>query len=872
MRQKIIAWHFAISIFNVIIKGEKSTVEITIRTENLLKGCVTDKKHPRFSFCITSERQGAELKEAVISVDGWSQSTREQVLIPYMGKPLKPFTEYTVKVCATDNFGEEACAQSTFMTGRLDTPWQAQWITDGSYNFTEKRVSPVPMSFRKTINTKKTIVRATVYATAMGIYDLYINGKRVSDRYFAPGFTSYKHTLQYQAYDVTGLLKDGDEVGFTVAGGWAVGSFVFTRKNRISAKRQALLAEIRLQYADGTSEVVGTDTSWQVTEGGNYLMADFYDGETYTADADISNNSWRQACVETLAIAPRIVAEIGSPVLPKEEMSPVSCTQRGEELIFDFGQNFAGVICAQIKGRRGQKVVFRHAEVLNDDGSLAVQLLRSAKATATYICRDGEQSYSPRFTYMGFRYVGVTGIRREELTLTARAIYSDVEICGSFACSDERINKLQSNIMWSTKSNFVDIPTDCPQRDERMGWTGDINVFAPTACFNMDMSRFIEKWLNDLKDEQLKTGGIPNTIPVQGYGFPATMPVMAMDFWGDACIFVPWAQYLARGDKDLLKVMYPTMKKYVNACRFWAGFGIGKGRYIWHTPAVLHFGDWIAPGVPKMSDWQKRSRWTATASLARTSGMLSKIAGMLGKKEDERKYAALSKKVTDAYISVFTDGNGKLKNEFQTAYVLPLAFDMFPKGQKERAAENLAKLVKANDYCIGTGFPGTPFILFALADNGKKDTAFKMLTNEKCPSWLFEVKAGGTTIWERWDAMKEDGTRNTGENDGTGGMVSFNHYASGAVGDFLYKRIGGIEPLEGGYKSFKIQPVLGGGITWAKASTRTPYGTVSSDWKIEENKFKIDITVPVSTSCTLVLPDGTRQLVKSGRHQFECTV
>lgn len=847
-------------------------MDIVIRTENLINGCVTDEKHPRFSFSLTSDKQGAELKEAEISVGEWSHKTREQILIPYGGQPLKPFTEYKVKVTAESNYGEKACAETSFKTGRMGTPWQARWITDGSYNFTEKRVSPVPMTFRKMLVTNKPIARAEIYATAMGIYDLYINEKRVSDRYFAPGFTSYKHTLQYQTYDVTALLCGSNEISFTVAGGWAVGSFVFTRKNRITAKRQALLAEIRVEYADGTTEVFGTDTSWLVTEGGNYLSADFYDGETYSAVADINKNTWRNATLETLSVHPEIIAETGSPVAVHAVMKPVSCTERGDELIYDFGQNFAGVICAEINGKASQKVIFRHAEVLNDDGSLATQLLRSAKATATYICKDGAQTYSPRFTYMGFRYVGVKGIRREDIKLSAYAICSDIEQYGEFSCSDERINKLQSNIVWSAKSNFVDIPTDCPQRDERMGWTGDIAVFAPTACFNMDMSRFLGKWLRDVKDEQLKTGGIPNTVPVQGYGFPATMPVMAVDFWGDACVLVPWAMYLAGGDKALLAKMYPTMKKYVNACRFWAGFGVGKGRYIWHTPSVLHFGDWIAPGVPKMSDWQKRSKWTATASLAHTSGLLSKIAELLGYEKDKKKYAELSAKVADAYVSVFTDGKGKLKNEFQTAYVLPLAFGMFPEEDRARAAENLENIVKNNNYCIGTGFPGTPYILFALADNGKKDAAFKMLTNEKCPSWLFEVKAGGTTIWERWDAMKEDGTRNTGESDGTGGMVSFNHYASGAVGDFLYKRVAGIEPVEGGYKKFRIQPLVGGGITWAKGATNTPYGRISSDWKTEENKFKISISVPVSTNCTLVLPDGKEHVVESGRYQFECEI
>ena len=845
-------------------------MDIVVRVENLTAGCVTDEKRPRFSFSIESDKQGAELAEATIRVGDWAYKTHSQILIPYGGKPLKPFTEYTVSVEAKLKDGETGRAQTTFRTGRMDTPWKAQWISDASYHFTEKKVSPIPMTFRKRIYTNKKAARATLYATAMGIYDVYINGKRVSDRYFAPGFTSYAHTLQYQTYDVTALLSGSDDISFIVAGGWAVGSFVFTRKNRISADRQALLAEIRFEYADGSAEVIGTDASWLVTEGGSYLEADFYDGETYDAAAKPDEWTWRNAAVEKLRVHPEIVAERGAPVIARAVMKPVSCVELGDELIYDFGQNFAGVICARIEGKAGDEVVFRHAEVLNDDGSLATQLLRSAKATARCLCKDGVQVYSPRFTYMGFRYVGVKGVRKENLELSAYVIWSDMDQHGTFSCSDKRINKLQSNIMWSAKSNFIDIPTDCPQRDERMGWTGDIAVFAPTACFNMDMSRFLDKWLHDVKDEQLKSGGIPNTVPVQGYGFPATMPVMAVDFWGDACILVPWAQYMASGDKALLEKMYPTMKKYVKACAFWAGFGIGKRRYIWHTPAVLHFGDWIAPGVPKMSDWQKRSRWTATASLAHTSGLLSKIAGLLGKKEDEKKYAAYSAKVADAYVSVFTDGKGKLKNEFQTAYVLPLAFDMFPASQRANAASNLERLVKLNNYCIATGFPGTPFILFALADNGKEETAFRMLTNEMSPSWLFEVKAGGTTIWERWDALKEDGSRNTGENDGTGGMVSFNHYASGAVGDFLYKRVAGIEPLEGGYKRFRIRPLVGGGITWAKASTRTPYGKVSSSWKVEKGQFKIEVSVPVSTYCTLVLPDGSERELASGKYEFGC--
>jgi alpha-L-rhamnosidase len=351
------------------------------------------------------------------------------------------------------------------------------------------------------------------------------------------------------------------------------------------------------------------------------------------------------------------------------------------------------------------------------------------------------------------------------------------------------------------------------------------------------------------------------------------MPVMAIDFWGDACILVPWAEYLSTGDIDVLTSNYDMMKKYVKACKFWAGlFGVGKHRYIWHTPATFHFGDWVAPDEPKMSGWQKRSKWTATASLCHTSGLLAKIAELIGNDEDSKYYQKLSKKVAKAYVDVFTDGNGKLKNEFQTAYVLPLAFDMFDAKDVAKAADNLVRLIKDNDYCIGTGFPGTPYLLFALADNGHVDDAYKMLTCDKCPSWLYEVKAGGTTIWERWDALKEDGSSNFGEGDGTGGMVSFNHYASGAVGNFLYSRLLGIQPIEGGYKQFSIKPVLGGGITYARGWHECPYGKIACDWRIKGNVFEMSVSVPVATTCRVTLPDGSKKTVGSGDYNFVCNL
>ena len=848
-------------------------LEITrLTVEHLTADCVTDCPAPHIAFAVRSDRNGAQLTDAELTVGDWSAKVTGdgQTGTTYKGPALLPFTTYSVQLAAKDDAGETAAASMTFETGRMETPWKGQWITDGDYHFTEAKVSPVPMVFRREITTDKPIARARLYATAIGIYEVELNGKKLGDRYFAPGFTSYKSYLQYQTYDVTPFMTGHDTLTATVAGGWAVGSFVFTRKNRVTADRQALLAELRIEYEDGSVEVIGTDSSWQVTEDSPVRMADIYDGETY--DATKETTGWHNAAPETLKITPAITAEYGAPVKAHEVMRPMAITTAKDgEVIYDFGQNFAGVIHMKLNGKAGQIITVRHAEILNPDGTLNTTFLRTAKATATYICRDGEQEYSPRFSYMGFRYAGVKGIDPKELEIEAVALYSDVAQHGGFHCSDEMLNKLQSNITWSAKSNFVDIPTDCPQRDERMGWTGDINVFAPTALYNFELSRFLEKWLRDVKAEQLPTGGLPNTVPVQGYGFPATMPEMAVDWWGDACVNVPWALYEATGNVDILRAMYPTMQKYVKACRFWAGFGIGKHRYIWHTPAVLHFGDWVAPDVPKMSQWQGRSKYTATASLCNTSGRLAKIARLLGKDEDAAQYETLSAKVADAYCSILTDGSGKAKDEFQTAYVLPLYLNMFPENVKAKAAENLVKLVEKNDYKIGTGFPGTPYILFALADSGHADTAFKMLLNTQCPSWLYEVRVGATTVWERWDGLDENGECPIGD-DGTDQMISYNHYASGAVGAFLYRRVLGVEPVLPGYKLFKFAPLVGGDLTEADGTVGTPYGEIKAAWHIENGEMTAEITVPMGTACTVTLPGGVEQNLSSGSYTLTARV
>ncbi len=848
-----------------------------LTVEGIDKNIVTDEMHPHISYKLKSDGENITLDNCHIRVTDsegnifWEYDTDEQIEVPYNGHKLRPSSEYTVSVKAMANNGDIAEASVCFTTGRMADKWNTSFITDGSYSFTEKKVSPEPMFFKKEIKLSRTVKKVFIYATALGMYQLYIDGDKVGNRYFAPGFTSYKNNLQYQTYDVTDIFKDKRDrtIQFIVTGGWAVGSFIYNRTNRFAADRQALSAMVYILYDNDELEMIRTDSSWMVTRKGPVTMSDLYDGETYDSTVNLEIADWRNASVEKLRVDPEIYADCSAPVTEHEIFKPVTATylKKTDEIIYDFGQNFAGIVRFRLRNAaKGQVVTIRHAEILNPDGTLNVSFLRSAKATVTYICSEGEQIFSPSFTYMGFRYVAVKGIQKEDIDITAVALYSDIEQRGSFECSNELINKLQQNINWGAKSNFVDIPTDCPQRDERMGWTGDIAVFGPTACFNYDMGRFLKKWLKDVRSEQLPSGGLPNTVPANGFGFPVTMPTMAIDWWGDASVLVPWALYNSDGDTKVLSDNYEMMKKYVNACKGWAGLlSFGKKKYIWHTPSALHFGDWVAPDVPMMQQWQKRSMWTATASLCNTSMILSQIAGILGKVEDEASYRKLSENVADAYESILTDGNGKLLNEFQTAYVLPLQFNMFRPENKKKAVANLVKLIEKNNYCIGTGFPGTPYILFALADNGRADVAYKMLLNTICPSWLYEVKVGATTIWERWDGLDENGQCPIGD-DGTDKMISYNHYASGAVGDFLYRRVAGIEPIEAGYKKFRVKPLVGGDITFAKAEVDTSYGIAACSWELKNSVFRIDITVPVGCECVAELPDGNVKSFGSGHY------
>ncbi len=842
--------------------------DIFIEDKSVLKEqgelLITDTDYPVISFQLQSDRRETSLRSACIWVNDWTAEVKEQIGIKYEGRALQPFTQYKVEIEAVDNDGNHSRKCAKFMTGRKNLPWSGKWITDKAHR-TEKPKSPRPLYFRRKIYLEKEVQKSWIVVTAIGVFDILLDGKRVNGDYFAPGFTDYEHNLQYCCYQINGIEAGEHELLVTVAAGWAVGRTTnISNTNQsvslLTADRQALLAEWYIVYKDTTREVFGTDEAYEVTSDGPYQYADFYDGEVYDAGFADNKRKWKKADIITPDIHPVLEARYGEPVNGHEVFEPVSCKEicsgekKDTELLYDFGQNISGIVEFEAKGEKGQKILIRHAETL-ENGQLYRTNLRSAKQEICYYCKDGEQTYAPRFTYMGFRYISISGIEKEKIKVQARAIYSELTVVGDFSCSDERLNQLQKNLVWSGKDNFVDIPTDCPQRDERQGWTGDIALFANTACFNFKMERFLGKWLRDMKAEQGKLGAIPFVVPIR----KGVTPSITTSCWGDSCILVPYAVYRTTGQKEVLRQMYPVMKKYLADVARWAAAGLIKNhsKYIFSLP--FQFGDWCAP-YGNLKDWLGRGPWTGTAYYCYVCQVMSEIAQVLGEKKDSIFYERKSEKIAKAYRMRFTDGKGTLTEEFQTGYVLPLYFKMTEQKEAEKMAENLWKLIRENGGHLNTGFTATPYLLFALADNGYLKEAYQLLLEDTSPSWLYQVKKGATTMWEQWDVIQEDGSVKE---------ASMNHYAYGAVGDFFYRRICGLESIEAGYRKFRVKPLPGGGLTFAQCSHTCIYGTICVAWNIEDGRMKLAVAVPVGTVCIVELPNGKKEELASGNYELQ---
>lgn len=734
---------------------------------------------------------------------------------------------------------------------------KTKWIGSGARN--DRKNSLPPELFRKGVSVRSGLLRSELSVTAMGIYEACVNGHKVGNAWFTPGYTHYESYVQMQTYDVTGLLQEGENtLDVTVANGWWLGSI--GGKNNNYGNRRGLLAQLRLEYADGSTELISTDESWQVTQDTPVRFADFYNGETI--DLTCTEESWNfQSATILTCKVPEVKPHIGAFVTEDQRLTPVKMQSR----IYDFGQNHSGVIRLVVRAAKGTVITIRHGEILNNDGTLFTKNLRRAKQTLTLICgKSGLNEFLPRFTFMGFRYTEVSATAPIKIQkIESIVLTSNCKPIGEFKCSDEKLTRLQQNIQWGQRSNFIDIPTDCPQRDERMGWTGDIAVFAQTAAFNRDISAFMKKWLYDLRLYQRPNGTLPVTIPENKTYQPTPFPV-PIAIWGDAATMVPWAVYRAYGDKQLLAEQYDSMKAYTDSeTKAAARFSKGDRKYLWDWNP-FQYGDWCAPGE-SVGKWKQKGKYLATCFFANSVNIMRQSAKALGKAEDEAYYTDLLGKIKDALASLCVLPDGRLNSEFQSYYACALYFDLIPEDKKAAAAKRLAELVRQGDYKIQTGFAGTPYILFVLADNGYEADAYKLLTNEACPGWLYTVNAGATTMWERWDALAEDGTIKAGT---IPDMVSFNHYAYGAVGDFFYRRILGLEPLEAGYRRFQVKPVPGT-LTWAEGSLETPNGTIQIHWTKENGKVMLNLTVPEGAVCTAILPNGTTHQLGGGQYELK---
>lgn len=749
--------------------------------------------------------------------------------------------------------------------------WVGKWITGkGELDMDEQLA---PYVFQKRIRCKVPVVKAEIFASALGCYTISINGKKVSDRYFAPGYTQYNQRVLYNRYDVTHLLGQEDAlIRAEVAGGWYAGRLGLTLKGNRFGPKRAFLMELHLTFADGRKSIISTNETWTVTTDNPRRFASFFDGEIYDARMDHENARWQRAKLYQGALPQRIEEDDGVPVLRHACLRPKRIWKGADgDILIDFGRNIAGIVhLGPFKGKAGRKITVRHGEIVQND-RLYTENLRTAKATLTYICQDGEQEYLPQFTFMGFQYISVSGMEVTEENICAWELYSGMPSIGSFECSDERINQLQRNIMTSLKANFVDIPTDCPQRDERSGWTGDIAVFAPTAAFNMDITGFMRKWLRDLTLCQRENGVVPMFVPDNGFGRHKGDGLFGLAancddaVWGDAAILVPWAIYQSTGDVSVLENQYESMKKWLSyEERMAKKHSVGDNQYIW--TAGFHFGDWLAPGEDMLTN-MKKAKWTSTAYFANSANLMSKIAHVLGHEADEKRYAVLYENIRRAFQNVLVDKDGHIKKGFQSAWVLALQFGLLTKEQEQIALSDLIADIRDKDNHLATGFVGTDKLPFALSDHGAVDIAYDLLMQETYPSWLYPVLCGATSIWERWDSLRPDGTVNT-----EGDMVSFNHYAYGAVGNWLYSRLGGLEMTEPGYKAFRIAPMPGGGLTWAKVSHVSPYGEIIAHWEIKDHTFILNATIPEGATAEILLPDGSRDTYTAGEYTLHCVI
>jgi len=841
-------------------------------TENLVNPIGLDTRQPRFSWQLSAPDRGLQQTAYEIKVstqaggknEVWSSgkiNSDQSLWVAYEGKPLQSGTRYYWQVRIWDNKGRSSgWSTPAYWQTALLAPQQeytAKWISPG---FEESPSRPSPV-FRKEFTATGQIQSATAYITAHGLYEAQLNGSRIGDGCLQPGWTSYNKRLQYQTYDVTNLIHNGkNALGVTLASGWYRGHIGWEKENGFYGKDISLLLQLVIKYKDGSTATVVSDESWKSSTA-EIRYAEIYNGETIDAREEkkgwalpgYDDKEWSGVHVASFPMN-NLVATYNEPVKKQEVFHPqrIFNSPAGEQLV-DFGQNLVGHVVLKARGKAGDRIVISHAEVLDKEGNFYTENLRSAKATDTFILKGGgEETFEPRFTFHGFRYIRIEGYPGKIKTddLQAVALYSDMSRTGSFQCSNPLINQLQHNIQWGQRGNFLDVPTDCPQRDERLGWTGDAQVFSRTAAYNMGVHNFFSKWLKDVAADQSPAGAIPFVIPnVLGNGASAG--------WADVGTIIPWNMYLAYGDRRILEEQYPSMKSWVEYIR------AQSKNDLWNTG--FHFGDWLF--YRPFDDNDGRSAVTdkyliAQCFYAHSTQLLINAAKVLDKKEEAAAYEQLLKRIKSAFVREYMTMSGRLVSSTQTAYVLALQFDMLPDSLQAQAARRLADNVKDYGFHLTTGFLGTPYLCHVLSRWGHTDIAYRLLMQESYPSWLYPVKMGATTIWERWDGIRPDSTFQTP------GMNSFNHYSYGAIGDWMYRVVAGVDTYEDGvgYKHSRIYPHPGGGLTEAEARLETGYGELAAHWRTEKDSLLLDINIPANTSSTVYIPAPEGGLVTEGGH------
>ncbi len=894
------------------MKNPIGIAELTPRFFWKLSSTERDKYQSAYRIQVAFNEQDL-LSERDLVWDSGRFASAQSIQVEYAGLRLKSRQRYYWRVKVWDELGQESeWSEAAFWEMGLihAEDWSARMI-EPEAGQESRKPCPCPI-VRREFSIEKDVSSARLYITSRGLYEAWINGARVGDAYFTPGWTDYNRHFEYQTYDVTNLLKSGNNaIGVILADGWYRGYITFAHVRNVYGDRLALLAQLEINFTDGTGKRVITDKQWHSFTG-PVLESDILDGETYDARLEIPG--WSEpgfklesikGVVEVPFDASALTAHAGVPVKKVEEIRPKKTikTPSGQTVV-DFGQNIVGWVRLRAKGKAGTRITLKHGEVLDRKGEFYNKNYRLARATNTFILKgSGDYEYfEPRFTYTGFRYVKVDGYPGE-LTLDdliGCVVHSDLERTASFECSNEKLNRLFENVIWTQRDNFFEIPTDCPQRDERLGWTGDILFFGRAACQLMNSAAFLSRWLSDVRLAQEPCGRVPVVVPnpfsrgrkfikcalKQKRGilgvFRAIACVITQELfngsiaWGDAAIFIPWYLYVFYGDKRSLERNYETMRLlfsyrekqaekpgsfiYLKPAKW---FKPDKWKYLrnYYT-ASLHYGDWLAPGDGVNLSILKAKFQIPTCIYAMDALLLEKISRCLKKEKEAKYYREKYEEIKESYINLVPGKDGRLFPDNQSSYTLALASGLL-RGEKARlAAKRLVELIRRNGDRIGTGMLGTSFIMRVLDDHDATDVAYDILLQSRCPSWLYQVEKGATTMWEHWDAIKENGSFQSDR------MLSFNHYALGSVADWLIGSVAGINPDENcpGFSKIILKPRIDRRLTFAGARLKTIHGEMECFWELKDDDLFIRISIPPNTSAEVHIPEGfEKSLAESGR-------